>query len=82
MQKYLAKEFIPTTANVHKIACSSAWKQLERKEQLYAYYLSRAAWEGSKICYFQRSYESPALFVLFQLMFSQDMETLKQNALK
>lgn len=48
---------------------------------MYAYNLSRAAWEGSKICYFQRSYESPALFVLLQLVFSTQMEVLKGKVL-
>jgi len=48
---------------------------------MYAYYLSRAAWEGSKICWFQRSYESPALFVLLNLVFSQDMEALKEKVI-
>jgi dipeptidyl-peptidase-3 len=41
--------------------------------------MSRAAWEGSKICYFQRSYESPALFVLLKLVFTTDMAALKQR---
>lgn len=68
--KHLPKEFIPLTTNVHKIECAQAWSQLAKKERMYAYYMSRAAWEGSKICYFQRSYESPALFVLLQLVYS------------
>lgn len=41
--------------------------------------MTRASWEGAKICYFQRSYESPALFVLFSLIFG-DGESLKENA--
>lgn len=75
------KEFIPTSTNVQPIVCSSSWSQLAKSEQLYAYYISKAAWEGSKVCYFQRSFESPALFVLFQLIYSQDMESLKASAL-
>jgi dipeptidyl-peptidase-3 len=39
--------------------------------------MSKAAWEGSKICWFQRSYESPGLFVLLKLIFSgQKLEDL------
>lgn len=32
--------------------------------------MSVASWEGAKICWFQRSYESPALLVLLKLLFS------------
>lgn len=62
--------------------CPSAWSQLAHSEKMYAYYLSRAAWEGSKICYFQRSYESPALFVLMQILFSCNMDQYKQRVLE
>ena len=65
MQNRAVKEFIPVSTNIHRIECKSAWAQLSKRERMYAYYMSRAAWEGSKICYFQRSYEAPALFVLF-----------------
>ena len=79
--KHLPKEFIPVTSSIRRIECSKAWSQLASREQLYAYYLSRAAWEGSKICYFQRSYEAPALFVLLQLVFSSKLESLKVRVL-
>ena len=80
--KYSPKEFIPTTTNISPIECSKAWSQLNNRERFYAYYLSRAAWEGAKICWFQRSYESPALLILFKLLFSQNLNNLKQKVLK
>lgn len=70
LSKWSAKEFIPVTTTIHSIECGSAFGQLTRREKLYAYHLSRAAWEGSKVCWFQRSYESPALLVLLKLLFS------------
>jgi len=55
---------------------------LSGNEKLYAYYLSRASWEGSKICYFQRSYEAPALLVLLKLLYSsQPLPDLKEKAM-
>lgn len=36
--------------------------------------MARAAWEGSKICWFQRSYEAPALLVLLKLIFSEGVD--------
>jgi dipeptidyl-peptidase-3 len=70
LAKWAPKEFIPVTTSIHSIECASAFAQLTSREKLYAYHLSRAAWEGSKICWFQRSYESPALLVLFKLLYS------------
>lgn len=79
---YNPKEFIPTTAPVHQIACSKASNQLNEKEQKYAYYMARAAWEGSKICWFQRSYEAPALLVLLKYVFSSSgVDGLKKASL-
>jgi dipeptidyl-peptidase-3 len=40
--------------------------------------MARASWEGSKLCWFQRSYESPALLVLLKLLFSsQSIASIK-----
>ena len=75
------KEFKPIETPIHYIACKESFSQLEHSEALYAYYMTRASWEGSKICYFQRSYESPALFVLFSLIFGDGLSTLKERAL-
>ncbi len=69
MQPAKAKEFIPVSTVIHRIECSPAWQQLEKRERMYAYYLTRASWEGCKVTWFQTSYESPALLVLLKLMF-------------
>ena len=46
------KEFISTEASVHYIDAKDSFGQLEQREALYAYYMTRASWEGSKICWF------------------------------
>ena len=74
------KEFLPVTAPVHSIECSAAFAQLESNEALYAYYMTRASWEGAKICWFQRSYESPALNVLLSLVFGDGTQSAKDRA--
>ena len=76
---FAPKETIPHDAPVHAIKCPTSWSQLNSSEQLYAYYMARAAWEGSKICWFQRSYESPALLVLFKLVFAEGTQNLKAS---
>ncbi|MDR3549286.1 MAG: hypothetical protein P4M11_13665 [Candidatus Pacebacteria bacterium] len=48
------QEVIPVETNVHFVDCASAWKGISKTEQLYAYYFARAAWEGAKVCAFQR----------------------------
>jgi len=80
--KYAPKEFIPTHTNIHRIECPKSWKQLTLKEQLYAYYLTRASWEGSIVTWFQNSYESPALLVLLKLVFNENLETLRGKVLQ
>ncbi len=47
-----------------------AFEQLINEEKLYTYYFSKACWEGAPIVLFQVSYESPALFIIFQSFFS------------
>ncbi|CAI2387725.1 unnamed protein product [Moneuplotes crassus] len=82
MESFSPKEYIHPKAPVHAIKSSEAWSQLTDKEKLYAYYFYKACWEGSMICWFQRSYEAPALFVLLKLVFTQDFDELKQAALE
>ena len=60
--------------------CSKAWSLLTTKEKLYAYYFVKASNEGSKVCFFQRSIESPGLFLLFQEVFRQT--ELKQKVIE
>ena len=80
-QTHQPKEFKPVDTPVHSIECAEAFNQLEPKEALYAYYMTRASWEGAKICWFQRSYESPALMVLFSLVFGDGIPALKERSL-
>jgi len=82
VESYTPKEFIPVETSIHVFQAESSWNQLATNEKLYAYYMARAAWEGSKISWFQRSYESPALFVLLKLVFCQGIDTLKERATK
>ena len=49
---------------------SKSFEQLTEKEKLYAYYLNKACWAGIPISLFQMSYESPAIFIIFQQFFS------------
>jgi len=74
------EEFKPIDTPIHYINSEASFSQLSDKEALYAYYMTRASWEGAKICYFQRSYESPALMVLFSLVFGDGL-SLKENAI-
>jgi dipeptidyl-peptidase III len=81
MENYSPKEIINVNAPVNAIKCGDAWEQLDLKEKMYAYYFYKASWEGSMICWFQRSYESPALFILLNIVFSQNIERLKEKSL-
>jgi dipeptidyl-peptidase-3 len=75
--------YIDKDAPVRGLDCETAFSKLDSKEQNYAYYFSRASWEGQKICYFSKSYESPALFYLISKIFSQQtIEEVKASALQ
>ena len=56
---------IPVSSEIDQIKGRDIWNSLSNEEQKYACHMSRAAWEGQKLCYFRNSFESPALFVLF-----------------
>ncbi|CAG9333102.1 unnamed protein product [Blepharisma stoltei] len=66
----MASRFIHIESPVQLLDCLKAWNKLTLKEKFYAHYYSKACWEGSKICYFQKSYESPGIFLLLQEIFS------------
>jgi len=75
--------YIDLKAPIMTIDCQQAFNRLDLREKLYAFHFSRASWEGSKICYFERSYESPALFYLFMKIFSvQTIEDVRAETLK
>lgn len=68
---------IPTETSVVVLDASKAFMGLTTQEKFYAYYLSKADWEGAKICLLQCSPESPAIFSLLQFVFSfQSVETI------
>ncbi len=54
---------------VVQLKCESAFNLLSDKEKMYAYYLSKASWEGAKMCLFQCSQVSAYLFMIFQELF-------------
>lgn len=66
----MASPYIHTNTPIQLLDCSKAWDLLSVQEKLYAYYFSKASVEGSKVCFFQKSIESPGLFLLFQEVFS------------
>ena len=63
---------------------SKSFEQLTEKEKLYAYYLNKACWAGIPISLYQISYESPALFIIFQSFYSsfENINELKEIVLK
>lgn len=73
---------IPSDTPISLLDCSKAFDGLTDKEKRYAYHLSRACWEGAVICLLQSSPESPAIFMLFQKLFSgQDLSSLLETAI-
>ena len=79
------KPIVPLDTKFSVIDCQKAFNGLSNREKLYAFYFTRASWEGAKICYFQRSYESPALFYIilkaFELESPLDFYTRAQQQL-
>ncbi|KRX08351.1 hypothetical protein PPERSA_03345 [Pseudocohnilembus persalinus] len=67
----IATPVISTKSPILSIECDEAFQGLTLQEKLYSYYFTRASWEGAKICYFQKSYESPALFYILMKTLSQ-----------
>ena len=63
---------------------SKSFEQLTVKEKNFAYYLNKACWAGIPISLFQISYESPALFIIFQNFFSsfENIDNLEEQILK
>jgi dipeptidyl-peptidase-3 len=60
----MAKPYIHLSTTLSQLDCEVAFNALAPEQALYAYYFSKAAWNGAKICFFERSYESPALLYL------------------
>lgn len=68
----MASPYIPAETPIQRLECESAWGALTRTEQYYAYHLSKACWAGGVTAFFQRSYESPGLLLLFQTLFGDE----------
>lgn len=75
---------LPKTVQIQKIDFKESFEQLSEEESNYIYYLSKACWAGQPIVLFQTSYESPGLFMIFQLFFSSfnDISEIKAILLK
>ncbi len=52
MSSFNPKDFVSVESSIHSIECPKSWSQLDQKEKLYAYFMARAAWSGSRICWF------------------------------
>ena len=69
---------------IQNLDFKESFEQLSEEEKNYLYYLSKACWAGQPIVLFQTSYESPALFMIFQIYFSSfsDFSEIKTILLK
>ena len=70
-----------TNSIIINIDFRESFEQLSEEEKNYLYYLSKASWTGQIIDLFQTSYESPALFIIFQIFFNS-FENIKDLANK
>ena len=61
---------------------TKAFQGLTAKEQLYAYALGKADWEGAKICLLQCSPEAAPIFSLLQLVFAPQTVAELESAAK
>ena len=70
---------------IHKLDFKESFDQLSEEESNYIFYLSKTCWAGQLIVLFQTSYESPGLFMIFQIFFksikniSDKKELLSKN---
>jgi hypothetical protein len=64
----MAKHISPAT-RIQNLNYSKAYSFLDERERNYAYYLSKASWEGAKMVPHQVSYESPVLMAIFLKFF-------------
>ncbi len=52
----------PLGATIHQLKVKTIFDALDKRDKLYAHYLARAAWHGSRIIMRQVSPESPGIF--------------------
>ena len=67
----MAKPYIPLSTSLTELDCEVAFNALAEKQVNYAYNFLRSSWIGSKIFYFERSYESPALLYIILKAFEK-----------
>lgn len=64
----MSYQVLPNTP-VNVLNSTDAFEQLTHQEKMYAYWMSRASWAGSTICYVQTSPESVSLLALLNSFF-------------
>ena len=78
MQRY----YCDTMAPICPLEIKSHFDALSEKEKKYAHYIAKAAWEGLPTLTHTLSPESPALYNLVMLLFSNAFEPKDYSALK
>ena len=70
--------------SIININFNESFEQLTGEEKNYLYYLTQACWTGQIIDLFQTSYESPALFMIFQMFFGsfEKIDDLENQIIK
>lgn len=72
---------IRADSRIQNLNYSTSWQHLSEKERNYAYYMSKASWEGALITLHQMCYEAPALFCIFQAYFAdKNFDELQNRA--
>ena len=60
-----------------------SWNQISEQEKNYAYYMTKASWEGALVTLHQISYESPLIWCIFQVYFAdKNFEELEACAMQ
>ena len=73
---------IKQASPIQNLEFREPWKMLTEQEKNYAYFMTKASWAGAKIVPHQISYESPALFCVFQAYFAdKDFQRLEECAI-
>ncbi|MEZ6194726.1 MAG: dipeptidyl peptidase 3 [Planctomycetota bacterium] len=79
-QDDLSFHVTPEVLPVQELDVTAPFAGLTSREKLYAHWMARASWVGSRITWEQLSPESPDLFALFQRVFSKDRIALRREA--
>ena len=74
----MSKPIIPVATIFSQLDCEKAFNALGEKQALYAYNFAKASWSGAKICFFERSYESPAILYIMLKAFEKGTKVTVQ----